>query len=139
MNNRAAAIIVDNDQILLIHRRKPNQEYYVLPGGSVEHDETIEEACIQEVKEETGILVTLRKKVYIFDNNGRLEHYFIVDNFQGQLGIGEPESSRQTPENQYKLEWVGTVELQDINLQPSEIRQIVCSLYLGASSVEVSI
>jgi len=31
-------------KLLLIHRHKPGRDYYVLPGGGVEFDESFEEA-----------------------------------------------------------------------------------------------
>lgn len=36
MNKRVSAIIIKNNQILLIHRIKNDIEYFVLPGGAVE-------------------------------------------------------------------------------------------------------
>lgn len=130
MNERAAAIIINNGSLLLMHRKKPNIEYYVLPGGSVESGETPEVACIREVKEETGLVVTLEKKVASIDNDGRIEHYFLTSSAQDDLAIGKPESERQSPDNQYSLEWVSLEHIKHINLQPATIRQI-CSTMLG--------
>ena len=124
MNERAAAIIIDNGFLLLMHRTKPNKEYYVLPGGSVESDETPEAACIREVEEETGLVITLAKKVLALNNEGRLEHYFLVSTYEGQLHIGKPESDRQSSDNQYALEWVRLEHLEQINLQPPSLRKI---------------
>ena len=53
--NRAAAIIIRDGKVLLFHRQKPGRDYYILPGGGVELEESFEEACIREVKEETGL------------------------------------------------------------------------------------
>src|SRR4028118_2200998 len=87
MNERTAAIIIKNGSLLLMHRKKPDKDYYVLPGGSVESGETPEEACIREVKEETGLVVTLEKKLASIDNEGRMEHYFLTSSMQGNLAI----------------------------------------------------
>jgi ADP-ribose pyrophosphatase YjhB (NUDIX family) len=124
MNECAAAIIINNGSLLLMHRTKPDREYYVLPGGSVESGETPEEACIREVKEETGLVVTIEKKLATIENDGRTEHYFLTNSAQGNLAIGKPESERQSPDNQYSLEWISLEQLEHINLQPSVIRQI---------------
>jgi 8-oxo-dGTP pyrophosphatase MutT (NUDIX family) len=126
MNERAAAIIINHGLLLLMHRRKPGKDYYVLPGGSVEYGETPEVACIREVREETGLAVALERKVLVTNNGGRLEHYFLVSTFEGTLCIGMPESERQSLDNQYTLEWVSLQHLDNINLQPASIRQI-CS------------
>lgn len=50
----AYAIVIKDDCILLV----PAFGGYTLPGGGLELGETIEEALIREVKEETGITVS---------------------------------------------------------------------------------
>jgi ADP-ribose pyrophosphatase YjhB (NUDIX family) len=124
MNERAAAIIINNGSLLLMHRKKLDREYYVLPGGSVESGETPEEACLRGDKEETGLVVTLEKKLASIDNNGRMEHYFLTSSAQGNLAVGKPESERQSPDNQHSLEWISLEYIEHINLQPAIILQI---------------
>jgi 8-oxo-dGTP diphosphatase len=52
---RAAALIIKEDKILLMHRKKEGREYWVFPGGSVEEGETPEEAVIREIMEELSL------------------------------------------------------------------------------------
>ena len=63
MANRAVAVIVQNKHLLVIHRQKPGQDYYVLPDGSVEPGESIKQACVREVQEETGLHVVLQEQI----------------------------------------------------------------------------
>ena len=56
----ARAIIIENNQVLTMFRRKKKddgsyKEYYVIPGGGVEPNETLEETCIRELKEEYNV------------------------------------------------------------------------------------
>ncbi|MFJ7934931.1 NUDIX domain-containing protein [Sporosarcina sp. NPDC096371] len=47
------------DNVLLVKNKGRGASYYTLPGGAVEKGETLEEAAIREVKEETGLDVQL--------------------------------------------------------------------------------
>jgi len=51
----AYGIIIQDKHILL----SPQHDGYDLPGGGVDLGETMEEGCIREVKEETGMDVAI--------------------------------------------------------------------------------
>ena len=127
MKPRACAIIIDRAArcVLLIHRWRDGQEYFVLPGGKIEAGETPAEACLRETREETGLEITLGSQAASFVNRGRVEHYFLVSFYAGELQLGFPEQDRQASENIYKLEWVPAGQLPDTNLLPERIRPIV--------------
>ncbi len=59
----ALAVIIENDKILLTQRFDPSNPTmhmkWQLPGGGVEKDETIANACIREAREETGLTIQL--------------------------------------------------------------------------------
>jgi DNA polymerase len=61
----AAAIIeFPNDKILLIKRgTQVFHGYWALPGGKVEAGETVEDAVIREIKEETGLEIEIIAKI----------------------------------------------------------------------------
>ena len=68
------AIILVNDKkdLVLIHRKNPPfQGELALPGGFVDIGETVEEACIREVYEETNINVKLVKLIGVFSEPNR--------------------------------------------------------------------
>ena|SRR5581483_10339194 len=65
MSKAARAIITENNQILLMQREKEGQTYYTLVGGRVNSNESIEQAVVREVKEETGLDVIRASLVFI--------------------------------------------------------------------------
>jgi ADP-ribose pyrophosphatase YjhB (NUDIX family) len=52
----ASAVVVDDDRLLLIRRRNPpDAGRWSIPGGGVEYGETLAEAVLRELAEETGL------------------------------------------------------------------------------------
>ena len=52
---RVCALIQCRDEVVLIHRRKNNEDSYTIPGGNVDHGEDITEALKRELNEELDI------------------------------------------------------------------------------------
>ena len=57
-------------EVLLIERANPPHGW-ALPGGFVDEWEMVEMAAIREVKEETGLAVTLNDLLYVYSNPSR--------------------------------------------------------------------
>lgn len=51
-------MVYDKDRILVINRTKSDWPGISFPGGHVEENETLTEAVIREIKEETGLVIT---------------------------------------------------------------------------------
>ncbi|RLI82790.1 MAG: NUDIX hydrolase [Archaeoglobales archaeon] len=66
------AIIPYGGGIVLIKRmNEPFKDHYALPGGIVEYGESVEEALVREVKEETGLDVEPYKLVGVYSDPNR--------------------------------------------------------------------
>ncbi|MFE7805877.1 NUDIX domain-containing protein [Streptomyces sp. NPDC057430] len=52
---RTSAVILDGNQICLIHRRRPSGDQYSVPGGLVQDIEPIPEALARELREELDL------------------------------------------------------------------------------------
>lgn len=59
-------------KVLLIQRgHEPFQEYWALPGGFVEMQETLEQAALRELEEETGVTNVFIEQLYTFGEPDR--------------------------------------------------------------------
>lgn len=71
-------------ELVLVQRRNPpDAGLWGYPGGKIEHGETIVEAALRELHEETGIVASPRHLLTPFDvlhrdEHGRLLHHFIL-------------------------------------------------------------
>jgi len=97
----ATAIIpFPHDKLLLIKRRTlPFKGYWALPGGRVDPGETVEQTIVREVKEETGLDVTLVQKIGEYHEQGvqdgvEYDYYpacFLVKTLGGEMKKQESE------------------------------------------------
>lgn len=123
---RAAAIIINNGKILLMHRIKNGREYYVFPGGGVENRETIEQTVLREVQEEATLEVKIEKLLYhhIYDD-GSEQFFYLCRYISGtpKLGEGnETHNMEKDKENFYNPAWHEIKYLPRLLLYPLEIR-----------------
>ena len=67
-----AVIRWKKSSIMLIRRKKPPfKGELALPGGFVDVGESVEDACIREVYEETNIMVSIKKLIGVFSAPNR--------------------------------------------------------------------
>jgi 8-oxo-dGTP diphosphatase len=66
------AVWINRNKILLVRRGKaPFRGMWALPGGFVEQRETVEEAVVRELKEETGLVARPWKLVGVYSGPNR--------------------------------------------------------------------
>ena len=70
---RLEALVINDNKILVIHRINHGQEYYVLPGGGWEENETEEAGVKREVFEETSLDIKVERPVFslLVENDGQ--------------------------------------------------------------------
>ena len=115
--------------VLLIHRKKDNKEYCVIPGGGLKNNESYEEAAKREIMEELGIKIQKFSEFFTLTVNNQVERYFISysDVYEKVERQGE-ELKRSNPNNRYNPCWVNISTIQDVNLLPSEIKKHIAKL-----------
>ncbi|GEM03909.1 putative Nudix hydrolase YvcI [Halolactibacillus miurensis] len=107
-------LIIDQDKVLLL--KKPRYGWYAMPGGKMEPHETVQEAVIREVYEETGLKITNPKIMSIANINKPsakppkddwMMFTFVVKGYEGTLVEECPEG---------ELEWI---DLNDVSIIPT--------------------
>lgn len=91
----SAAIIRDGKVLVVRRARKPALNLYTLPGGAVEAGETLHQAVIREVREETQLTIAPgalagHREVIARDAQGRVERHFVILCFAARWIAGEP-------------------------------------------------
>jgi 8-oxo-dGTP diphosphatase len=90
----SAAIFRDGRVLIVRRARPPADGLYTLPGGGVELGETLEQAVIREVREETALeiapvdLVGFRQAI-ARDDSGRVQRHFVILPFAARFIRGE--------------------------------------------------
>jgi len=123
----AAICVNENKEILMVLQGKQNeQKKWSIPTGGKEENETFEECCIREVKEETGYQVIIDRKFY--EKNGMSYglqihvHYYIVTVVGGERMIQDPDNLI------YEIEWKSIEDLINLELTFPEDRALIINL-----------
>ena len=123
---RAVAIILHKNQVLLIKRNNNGKKYYTFPSGGVEENETVENAVIREVFEETTLQIKIEKLIYHHHYINNSDQYFYLCNYvSGEPKLGdcpEKKGMEQGSGNLYEPLWIDITKINELLLYPLEIR-----------------
>jgi mutator protein MutT len=107
------AIAVDDDRLLLVRRgQAPAAGRWSIPGGRVEPGETLAEAVVREVAEETGLESVCDEFVGWVERIGALHHYVILDFRVTILSSSQPRAGDDAVE----ADWVPLAEVAELRL-----------------------
>ena len=124
----SANVVVVNDkgQILLI--RRTDNGNHALPGGGMDLGESITQAAVREVKEETGLDVELTGLVGIYTNPRHVIEYTSDGEVRQEFSIvftakptgGRPRTSSESSE----VVWSDPAEVTGMRMHPSMRQRI---------------
>ncbi|MBP1989813.1 NUDIX domain-containing protein [Paenibacillus eucommiae] len=87
--DRVCGAIIRDESILMVRIADEDKEFWTLPGGGIEYNETQEEAVIREVKEEVNLDVRVKLKLFEMEYVHGMDYCFLcetINNEQPQLG-----------------------------------------------------
>lgn len=122
---RARAIILRNNEILMIQRLRNDSECYVLPGGKLEEGELPETAVMREVKEETSLDTKFIKKLdSLTDKDGTVHHIYLFEYISGipELTVDSPEVAEASDGNVYTPIWIDIRNIPTLQIWPAEVK-----------------
>lgn len=137
---RVAGVIFMDGGIALMHRIKKTgemQNYYTFPGGGLEEGETPKEGVIREIKEELGIDVEVKEKLYetTIEKLNQKEMFFLCEYKSGILGTGDgPEFSNNpnyADSGKYIPEIIPLKDVSNILLVPEEVKEKLLKEWMG--------
>lgn len=103
-------LIHSNDSYLLQDREKNDWKGFTLPGGHIEPGESIVDAVIREMKEETGLTIKSPHlcgvKQFPIEGGRYMVFLFETDQFEGELADSD----------EGKMHWVKISDLANVNL-----------------------
>jgi 8-oxo-dGTP diphosphatase len=111
----SAAIIRDGRVFIARRARGPALGVWTMPGGMVEVGETLREALIREILEETSMTIEPvalagHREVMVRDDSGRVSRHFVILCFASRWIAGETRLNDELDES----EWVRPSELKDL-------------------------
>ena len=104
----AIASIKENGKILLVQRPAGTmlEGLWELPGGKVEKNESIKEACVREIREETGMSIKVNRKM------GMVKHAYT--HLKVRLHIFEASIKNHNKNGSRKLIWTNINEIETL-------------------------
>ncbi len=128
MNKRVSSrgIIIENDYVYLMFRRRIKEngeikEYYVIPGGGINENETLEENVKREVKEEFSVDVKINGYIGKDESEETIANFFSCSIISGTPKLGGEELDRCTESNYYEVRKVKIEDLDKIDVMGKDM------------------
>lgn len=129
---RVAAIIVRDGAVLMVRHEKDGRSYWMLPGGGLDHGETLAEALARELREELNLEISVKDLALVNDTIAPDKHrhilnlYFTADIVSGEAVLG-------SDERVVEVAWQPVETLGTLSMYP-DFAGIVQSLIRGEYS-----
>lgn len=129
---RASALIIQDEQILLVEFNDDNGLHYNLPAGGVEPGESVAQAVKREAWEEARAEVEIGPLAFVYEyaphqNGFKYKSPHTLDLvYRCDLVVGSSPQFPPTPDpDQTDVKWVSLNELPSVNLLPRVASHII--------------
>lgn len=117
----ARGLIVTEKGLAVIFRRKitgnETKEYYALPGGGVNENESLEECLKRELNEELNIDVNIKDLAFKVETDERIEYFYNCEYLSGTFTLNGEELDRMSESNYYEPTFIDINNIDKYEIQ----------------------
>ncbi|MEU7782776.1 NUDIX domain-containing protein [Amycolatopsis sp. NPDC049159] len=118
----AVSVFIQDDEGRILMIRRTDNDLYSIPGGQLELGETLAEAAVREVREETGIECEVTDVIGLYSDpkhviaytDGEVRQEFSIC-FRGIYAGGTLRTSTESKE----VTWITQIDLEHLNIHQS--------------------
>lgn len=130
---RVAALMVHDGKVVIVRHRAGAATYHLLPGGGVGYRETLHDAVLREVREETGFEARLGPLLFVNDTiDPRGSRHVVNITFAAQI-VGGSVTDAPIDDNVEAVELIEPERLAELDLRPP-MAAALCSYLEGTTS-----
>jgi 8-oxo-dGTP diphosphatase len=123
--NRVTGLALRDGKVLLIHRFRNENDFWVFPGNVVEDGDDPDQTIRRLMQVATGLRLTSSLRLFEeYDEHAFTWYYYACGLEAGEPVLGGPDADAQTPSNRFVFEWVDPGLIADLNVYPLPDRLI---------------
>ncbi len=131
-------IITDGEKkILMVRQHHEGRDIWMAPGGGIEDGETAVQAAVREIKEETGLEVTVGRLIWhveqVTEKKGqRFVNFFLGEIEGGSLEVGRDPEREGSTQVLREVRFMGKDELSRVDvLYPEYLKDELWDFFEG--------
>jgi len=125
---RVAALIQADGKVVLVRHKAGDHRYHLLPGGGVDFGETLEDALVREVHEETGLLVEIGHPLFLSDTIDPSGRRHVVNITFSATRVGGEVTDSPADARIEAVDLVSPESLAQLDLRPPMAESLVRAL-----------
>lgn len=121
-------IFDENKNILMVRQEHEGRNIWMVPGGGIEDQEDARQAAVREVKEETGLDVSIGKLIWHVEEvsperGQRFVNFFLANIVGGTLALGKDPELGENEQVMREIRFLSKEELTKLeNVYPDYLR-----------------